>query len=196
MKTLSISFILLASLLLPVAESTAKTIDVDCAKGQSINSALKDKALDLVVQIHGICNEDVVIARDQVTLLGTDPTVDGIDGNAPDNPAPNAVLRITNARNIRIENLMITGGASSGIGVKNTDRADIVNCRVLDNVKDGLQVSSDSSARVSNTVFSGNGRIGAGAFGGFLSCTNCTVTGGDFGITATNAALVTIDDSN
>jgi hypothetical protein len=61
-----------------------KTIRVDCNRGDSINQALADKADGLIIEVQGTCQEDVVVARDDVTLLGlgSDPTVVAQANNA------------------------------------------------------------------------------------------------------------------
>ncbi len=53
---------------------------VDCAKGQSINAALARSRDAVVVEIRGMCAEDVVIERHRTVLRGRHPNQDGITG--------------------------------------------------------------------------------------------------------------------
>ncbi|MBI2835747.1 MAG: hypothetical protein HYX76_15105, partial [Acidobacteria bacterium] len=59
---------------------TSATVKVKCAQGDSINKAIGQhpNAESLVVEISGMCSENVVVTRDRVTLRGTDPAGDGI----------------------------------------------------------------------------------------------------------------------
>jgi hypothetical protein len=68
----------------PVPES--EWVVVDCDNGGNINEALQTPAEQLYVEIQGICEENVVVERENVFLLGTpgDGVEDGIVG--PDDP--------------------------------------------------------------------------------------------------------------
>ena len=100
-------------------ESGVKTILVDCDKGDSINKALGEKADELIIKIKGMCQEHVVIERDNVTLLGSDPAVDGIKGPIGD-PEAIALVELRQTADVRLENLMITGSEGIGIGAWET----------------------------------------------------------------------------
>lgn len=120
---------------------TTKTVRVDCTKGDSINAALQDKAEELIVEIKGMCHEDVRIGRSFVTLRGTDLGTDGIVGSSPAEPDPPglrlAVVQITRADSVRLENLLITGGRH-GIFASHGETTQIVNCRVADFDRTGI----------------------------------------------------------
>ena len=90
---------------------SAKTAKVDCFKGKSINAVLKaHKNVDeLIIEIDGICDEDVLVQRDNVTLLGInldgsgDPT-DGIRAVSTDVVPPTfgVALLIRDAVNVTV----------------------------------------------------------------------------------------------
>ena len=102
----------LALIASPVA-AKEKTIQVDCSKGQSINQALRDKAEELIIQISGMCQERVVVTRDNVTLIGSDPVTDGVTGPALDDPwVQRALVRVNDGRNVRLEKLTITASVA------------------------------------------------------------------------------------
>ena len=58
------------------------TETVDCSKGDSITTAIERNpdAESVLVEIRGVCTEAVVIRRDNVTLRGADPAMDGVRG--------------------------------------------------------------------------------------------------------------------
>ena len=76
----------------------SRTIRVDCTKGQSIQAAIDKNAGSIIVEIRGICSENVLIDGREVTLRGSDPTVDGIRGVAMTGATLAAVGRTTRPR--------------------------------------------------------------------------------------------------
>lgn len=187
-------------------------VRVDCSKGQSINRALRHAADDLVVEISGLCEENVVVNRERVTLRGADPTADGIRAATLDTPGSFALL--VRSSYVRVENLMITGGQTYGLVVSHTSGygrfewgsdpgVEVVNCRIVNNPGIGLS-AEDSSVTVKDTTFSGNARGGAYALGsGSVRCTNCTFTDNGTALegfveatVTSNRGIVTLTNSN
>ena len=70
---LSLGMLLTIGLLTARADDKIKTVEVDCTKGKTLAHALEKANEDkpVVVVVRGICNENVVIDRDDVTLQGT-----------------------------------------------------------------------------------------------------------------------------
>ena len=91
------------------------TVAVDCGIGESINDALETPADDLTIQITGICSENVVVKRDNVSLLGSNKTTDGIHGVTTGGTPEPAVLEIFRSSNVTIKNLTIANGGNDGI---------------------------------------------------------------------------------
>lgn len=94
-------------------KSGIKTIVVKCDKGDSINEALEDKADELIIEIRGICQEDVVISRSDVTLRGVDPDATVVAQSEQ-------AIRIDRASRVTLEDLTVrgsTGPGLSGIGI-------------------------------------------------------------------------------
>jgi hypothetical protein len=159
------------------AESTkSQSITVDCNKNASINGALADNSEELIIEIRGICSEDVVVQRSNVTLHGIDPNTDGIHGVTTQNISGQSVLRVRNAMNVRIENLQIAQGVRNGLGVDASTNTNVVNCRFLNNGSAGASFGGGGTGSVSNSYFSGNVIGIAGFDGGAFSCNNCTIT--------------------
>ncbi len=152
----------------------SKVVAVDCGKGDSIQKALEDKAPDLVVEIRGICQEEVVIRRDNVTLRGADPANDGVRALDPDRPWGAAVL-VREARNIGVENLSFSNGWN-GLRASNTRRIlRAANCRFVDNSVYGL-AAIGSAVNVADGYFDGNhsGAIAASE-SALVTCDRCTM---------------------
>lgn len=140
----------------------AKTIAVDCTKGESINAALSNTQPNLVIEIHGMCNEDVLVLRSDVTLRGTNPNTDGIAGVAgPPTGDPNAPGVILAALDIRanritVENLKLTNGAAYGINGFNAQQIDVKNCVFTANHSVGANFTLGSFAQIFDSTATGN----------------------------------------
>ena len=134
--TMMATFALLAS---PSSAQKSKTIKVDCSKGQSINKALEDKADELIIEISGMCEENVLVERHNVTLRGGDPAGDGI--RAVDEGDDDVALTIAGTLNVAVENLRLTGG-ERGLTVNNVIRGSVHvrNCNVEGNSRMGLKL--------------------------------------------------------
>jgi hypothetical protein len=164
-----------------VNAQTTATVTVNCGQGQSINQALGQHASAgiLIVEIQGICNENVVVTRDNVTLKGTSPTSDGIQA-AVNGDLLNSAVWVRGARLTRIENLKLTGG---GAGLFATDVSSpvlrVVNSRLEGNTSFGALLF-DSIVQFEDTVFTSNGHTGPGTQANVnmrntrLICVRCT----------------------
>lgn len=154
-------------LLLGVAAARAastKTIEVDCNQGKSINKALEDEHDELIVEISGLCAEDVVVERPHVTLRGVDPSTDGVAAvaTAAENPLGAAVL-IRGTHSVRLENLQLTNGARSGLMVQGTGSDIFVDgCDLQGNATNGIELREGfvevSASEISGSTFGVNAR--------------------------------------
>lgn len=178
--------------------AAGKTVVVDCAKGQSVNEALADKAEPLVVEVRGTCVETVEVRRDGITLRGRNPASDGIRATDPTGVA----LLIDDADRVVVENLTISGGGR-GVSLQEAGPSVVVrNCRVEDNGRFGV-AAFHSVLHLEDVVVTGNGGACAAAGGtGILSfagtsltCLRCTVTGCDVGVSASTSSSATVIDS-
>ena len=152
-----VALILLAGLVAEAGSAPGvKTIRVDCNRGDSINQALADKADGLIIEIQGTCQEDVVVARDDVTLLGlgSDPTVIAQANNA---------IWIDRASRVTLENLTVTGSTNpdptgAGIFVFQSSGVVISNVQAEGN-REGMRTYA-STLRIVDSEFCGNSRGG------------------------------------
>jgi len=168
--------------------------DLDPANHDSISAALNNPAKELTIEISGICEEEVQVRRNNVTLRGTNPLVDGIRP-ALDEPLDQA-LNLFGVHLILIENLKLTGGRI-GLSVNNSFSVDVVNCRVEDNEIIGVIFGSASGSNdLIDSVVTGNGGIGIWVTNGSsLRCTRCTVENHGHGIQLTQGSEFTLRDS-
>ena len=157
-----------------LAQMTA-TVNVDCTKGKSINKALDQhkNAQNLIVEIEGMCTENVIVTRDRVTLRGVNPSTDGIQ--AVSNVAPiDAALWVRGAHEVTIENLKLTGGFAGLLSTEvSTTHLRLVNSRLEGNSTYGALLQF-SLMQAEDTVFSSNGNFNAGVFISRLECAGCT----------------------
>ena len=160
------------------ARAPAATEKVNCHKGESVNKALAKQpaAAALVVEIDGLCHENVVVTRDRVTLRGTDPATDGIQAvtNADQS---DAAVWVRGAQFVTLENLKLTGGFT---GLTATDAnlpfLRMLNCRVEGSAQFGV-VLETSLLTAENTTVGPNARFSVGAFAGSrFECRGCTIT--------------------
>jgi len=180
----------------PGSAKEGKTVKVDCAKGDSINGALADKSDPLVIEISGMCHEHVVIHRSYVTLIGTDPAVDGIKGPVEGEPYEGLVEVGSGATAVELKNLTVAGSGKRGVWVRTAGRVKITNCWLLDNDLLGFQ-ASDGYAWILNTRFAGNGWMGARLNrGGRLICDGCVFeNNGDWEVSSVEASHAYLDNS-
>ncbi len=142
-----------------VKGQATKTVNVDCTKGKSINTALNANkfVFRLIIEIDGICYENVRIERSRVTLIGDDRDEDGIHGVSTDldGPTRGNTIAISRAAGVRLENLTISGGARNGIQYAYSNANTVENCIVEDNATNGLDIGRASIVRIFNSEIAG-----------------------------------------
>jgi parallel beta helix pectate lyase-like protein len=159
---------------------------VRCDKGKTIGAALAEHDGAVTLKIVGVCDEHVVVNRDDVALVGGAPGA-GIHG-----PDPSMNTLQVNGDRFVLDGLRVTGGRNA-IVVSSGDRAVIRNCSVLatgngivggigiiffhgangtidkcdssGNPADGLMLDG-AIVSITNSTFSSNHRAGILVFGG------------------------------
>lgn len=152
-----------------------KTVTVDCSQGKTIANALQAAAESLVIEIRGICDEDVYLNRSDVTLRGSDPNVDGIRGVKPAD-VPGGVLTVERANSIVIENLAILDGLRDGVVLLDVGSVQVFNSRIVGHARNGLFSIDGNFVRVFDTEI--EAARWAVAAGDDAFCTRCTIHGG------------------
>lgn len=159
----------------PAGTAGAKTVAVDCTIGQKIQAAIDREDGPLVVDVHGICEENVSIVRKNVTLRGVDPLTDGIDGVVT-NPQF-AAFRLRYVESARVENLTIRNGPIAGVSVAFSNLV-LVNARVTGHGGVGISATQGSFVDATDVTISQNGSQGANIqTASRLFCHACDVTG-------------------
>jgi hypothetical protein len=148
--------------------TAAKTIRVDCTRGQSINKALTDTSPQLVIEIRGMCSEQVLVERRSVTLRGSNPDLDGIQSLAPVALWIMAGGRWEGA-GVTVENLTL-----KGLRVDQCLGASVVNCRITGNEWPGVGVT-DALLGMTDVVVTGNVGGVYAQTNGFLVCNDCVI---------------------
>lgn len=188
---------------LPLAAAPAfakplKIVDIDCADGDSINKALEKRDTELIINIAGICTEDVVVRRDRVTLRGTDPALDGIRAATVDDPF-GATLFIRGARLVNVENLQLTGGKHAGLLIEDARRNVILrNLHIEGNQEVGL-LASNALVVGFDLLITNNGIAGMGlSETAYLRCDDCRIADNPtatlgYGVVSSAGALVQLN---
>ena len=198
-------YLLLGLLAVAPAFAVPKTVNVNCDIGDSIMDALSKKGDPLTIEISGICVEDVVVRRDNVSFVGTDPSLDGVQAATNTEPF-SAAVTVREARNISFENLQFSGGATAGLRVENSRRNVFVDtCLFLNNGTWGL-IAVGSTVEVDNSVIRDNATSGEGGGlriteSGRIDCNGCTInnnpdeTDGS-ALSARRGGIISIANSN
>jgi hypothetical protein len=180
-----ISFLLMSSTTAS-ADDGPKAVTVRCDKGKTIGDTLAEHKGPVTIQVVGVCEEHLVIDRDDVSLIAEAPGA-GIHG-----PAANLDTVMVTGHRFTLDGLSVTGGRNAVV-VSGGSRAQIRNCSVRaagvgivsgigillfqgasgtvdtceasGNPADGIMVDG-AVAIVTNSRFTANGRNGVFVFGG------------------------------
>lgn len=159
--------------------------EVDCGAGENINDALEDAApiAPVTITVQGICEEDVIIERDDVTLRGADSVPGhGVEGGITLSAASRVNLAdlvvqgvpgegtigvwAQKASSVMIRNLSVSDHDSTGVLVSQNSVALIADSEVTNPAGgfNALAVNDGGHARVSDSSFlSNNGTVNNGA---------------------------------
>lgn len=144
------------------AKDTPKSIQVDCGKGESLNAALADGAATLVVEFSGVCAEDVVIGRGNVTLRGI--AAGAKIAGAPSPAVAGPAIAIRGVTNVTLKDFAVQDDARRGVDVRFATAITLDGIVSDGNFSDGLLVSQGSSAFIRNSSFDDNGGDGIGVW--------------------------------
>jgi hypothetical protein len=204
------------------ADADDRVVTVRCDKGRTVGEVLAHHAGPLTVKVVGVCDEHVVIDRNDVSLLAGGP---GAGVHGPD-PGTDTVfvtghrfvldgLTVTGGRNAVVvsggsravvQNCVVRGsggGAVGGIGIMFFQGANgtVDHCDSSGNPADGLMLDA-SIATITNSTFSSNGRAGILVFNGsnarigitgvFTSAPNAITGNGSNGIHVTVGSAAVI----
>ena len=151
---------------------------VDCDAGDTVGDALAEAQTHpgpVTIAISGVCEENVGIGRDDVTLSGLQRG-DGIRATSAA-----STVYISDAHHVRFFNMTITGG-TAGIegGPGSTFSVDGVT--VQDASTWGIIASTGSSADLRDCIVENTLDAGVTASGGDVYIQDCLITGGTDGM--------------
>lgn len=121
--------------------------EVDCGAGETIGDALQDATplAPITIAVQGVCDEDVTIERDDVTVQGADSVPShGVEGS----------ITVTGASRINLNDLIVRGVAGEGsIGVWASKNSSVMMTNLLVSGHDstGILVSQNSVAVITTT---------------------------------------------
>jgi hypothetical protein len=169
--------IVLLFALVPFAQ--AKTVKVDCAKGESLNAALSSTAVELIVEFSGACAEDVLIERSDVTLRGIAPDASIIGADvATDAPA---ALSLAGGANVALTGFTVDDQHDRrGIDASST-AALVVDGVIVTGNRHGLYLQQSASVTVRDSSFNANASDGVGIWGSSAILFSGTVSMNDNG---------------
>jgi hypothetical protein len=104
----------------------------------------------LIITINGICNENVTIVRDRVTLLGG--TNGGVTGQTADRGAIDVF-----AHGAVIDDLTVSGGAGAGIRARSNGAVTVQNSTIEGNALSGVDAGNGGFALIDNNTIRFNG---------------------------------------
>jgi parallel beta-helix repeat protein len=180
------TFVLWCSLLgvsLTAPASAQQVIQVQCSAGGTIASALARPARSLTIVVHGTCNENVTIARDDVRLEGA-PGGGTIFG--PDDTKH--TIFISGAARVTIQSLSVTGGFN-GINAKGTSFVSMLDSHVHNTGNSGVTFDQSIGGHVDGSTIEANPLHGIYVESSSVTLTNNVIDGNkQWGIMATNGS--------
>ena len=174
--------------------AAAKPIQVDCTKGSSVQSAIDKNPGTIVIEIRGVCTENVSVENRQVTLRGLDPANDGIVS-----PNTTSALFIADSNSFVIENLSLSNNPGQALQVWDSFVA-MTNCVLSNNNSatgpgsSALLITTDSFVDATNLVMANNHRNASLTHSGSsFFCHDCDVTNNaGFAAVANGGATVSL----
>ena len=149
-RIISAPLVVLAGLMLVFGQAYGGEKNVNCDKGDSIQNAIDagaGSAARKVVYVTGFCEEDLLITRDNISLLGDGNTM--ISGH----------IRVRGSDGLTIRDLSITG-PGDGISVS-VSRIFMTNVHIVGNYGDGIALRWGGAISLRNGSIAGNlGDIG------------------------------------
>ncbi len=131
-------------------QAGALEFDVDCDSGETVSSFLGNAphAGALTIRVHGVCREEVYIARDDVSIRGV---TQGAGFEAPTDDSH--ILTLDGARRINLFHLTITGGRE-GIYAINGASFRAFDVAISEASINGLDVGFGASGSIENSTIS------------------------------------------
>ena len=183
-------------------------VTVNCDDGDSIQEALDEAKDGGTINVSGTCAELITVGTDGITIDGGGAAI--INGTLLGGTQP---LVVVEARNVRIQNIIVTNSPGSGIDVRSNGSAIIEGTTVTLSARHGIEVSMSAYARIGSgendhpatagdetgNVISDNAQVLANGSGIFVKGSanadifHNLITGNNRGININNAGSADID---
>ena len=135
--------------------------DVDCNKGQKLETALDKADPGDTLRVQGVCHERVTITTDRITLLGEGLAV--LDGGSVPGGSFSGVVEIEGTQGVVLNGLTIRNGGGNGVIGQSGAAFAVRYSNVQDNKLTGIVVADGSTAEVSDCTMRNNS-LGADVF--------------------------------
>jgi hypothetical protein len=142
---------ILASLAIALQLHAApKVQEVDCAKGETIASALSKAEPGDTIKVTGVCSEQVIIATDRISLAGLPGAI--IQGALFAQPggAFSGQVTVDGAQGVRISGFTIQRSRAEGILGMRGAAFTVENTVIQDNFGDGIAAAEGSTMELRN----------------------------------------------
>lgn len=139
-----------------------RNINVNCNRGPSIQHYLRVAIPNTQLTIHGVCKEQILIEKDQITIVGADgASIDG--GGAGSDILYQGVVTIRGARDVTLKNLIVSNGPDIGIYASEGAQITLENITATGHATTGIVVDN-AQAELNNVTANENGSVGIDAF--------------------------------
>ena len=128
--------------------------NVDCAKGETITTALTDAVPGDTIRATGTCRERITITTDRLTLDGQDRTI--LDGGGGTPTELSGVVTIDGARGVTITGLTIQNGPGDGILAIHAATFAVKSTTLQGHGFMGIDVTDHSTAELANVTLQRN----------------------------------------
>lgn len=167
-------------------------LDVDCDAGESVATAVRVARRGAKITISGICQEQIVIRKDGITLDGQGTA--GFDGATLFGAREfNALITVDGARDVTLKGLYTRNGPAEGIVIEDLAEVVVRDVTSTDNVNVGMIVDH-ARVRLDGGDFSRNqGGVDTTNNASILLSGDITFAqNGQFGIAASNGAAIDV----
>lgn len=142
-------------------------IDIKCGRGLAIQHYLRVALPHTQLTLHGVCREQILIEKDNITIVGANgASIDG--GGASADILYEGVVTIRGARGVVLKNLLVSNGPDIGIYASTGAQIMLDGVTANGHVTTGI-VIDNANAELRNVTANENGSVGIDAF------TNSTV---------------------
>ena len=150
----------LLTILAPLAiaiqlQAAPKIQEVDCGKGETINTALSKADPGDTIRVTGSCRERVVITTDRLSLIGLPgATIQG--GTFIQPSAFSGLVTVDGARGVRISGFTIQGSRAEGVLSIHGAAFSVEGAIVQDNLGEGFTAGEGSAVELTNCTIRRN----------------------------------------